>query len=78
MAHSSPSGPDAADLAGIDVEPDNVPTKMLTMLAGAITVVVVALVFLAIALFDAEKAHQLESKGYTGDVVPAAAATAAE
>ena len=39
---------------------------------------VVALVFLAIALFDAEKAHQLETKGYTGDVVPAAAATAAE
>ena len=65
---SSPAAsPAAADLAGIDVEPDNVPTKFLTILAAAITVVVVAMVFLAITLFDAEKAAQLEAKGY-GDI----------
>ena len=74
MSSNSPTAaPTAEDLAGIDVEPDNVPTKFLTILAAAITVVVVAMVFLAITLFDAEKAAQLEAKGY-GDIerIPAA------
>ncbi len=62
--HSSHS-PAAADLGDIKVEPDNVPTRFLTVLAGALTVVVVALVALAIFLFDMEKANQLESKGYS-------------
>lgn len=64
MSEPTSHAPSASDLGNIQVEPDNVPTRFLTILAGGITVVVIGLVFLAIALFDMEKASQLESKGY--------------
>lgn len=66
MSEHSSHSPAAADLGNIQVEPDNVPTRFLTVLAAALTVVVVALVSLAIFLFDMEKANQLEAKGYSG------------
>jgi len=63
----TPPAPSAADLAGIHVEPDNVPTRFLAILAGGITIVVVGMVMAGIALFNAEKAAQFEAKGY-GDI----------
>ena len=66
MSEHSSHSPSADDLGDIQVEPDNVPTRFLTVIAGALTVVVVALVCLGIFLFDMEKANQLEAKGYSG------------
>lgn len=67
-SYSTQGAPDpaalAASLAGVAVEPDNVPTRFLTLVAGALTVVVIGGVLLAIALFNHEKAAQFEAKGY--------------
>ena len=62
-----PSAPSAADLAGISVEPDNVPTRFLAIVGGALTIVVVGMVMIGIALFESERAAQFEAKGY-GDI----------
>ena len=66
MSEHPSHSPSAADLGDIQVEPDNVPTRFLTILGAVLTVVVVCFVCLAIFLFDMEKANQLEAKGYSG------------
>ncbi len=67
-SHSTQGAPDqaalAASLAGVAVEPDNVPTRFLTLVGAALTVVVIGGVLLAITLFNHEKAAQFEAKGY--------------
>ena len=62
--------------AKIEVEPDLVPTAMLTKLTVALTVVAAAMVIFGMVLFDRVVADELASKGYTAsdDVVPHASA----
>lgn len=61
MSHSPPSAPKAEIL----VEPDDVPTGMLTRVAIALTVVVIVCIFGAVKLFDSTLADELKRKGYT-------------
>lgn len=61
-----------AHSGAVEVEPDHVPTGMLTRLTIAVTVVIVVLVIGALQLFKAQVAQELVDKGYpTGtEVVP--------
>ena len=70
MSHSPPSAPQAEIL----VEPDDVPTGMLTRVAIALTVVVVVCIFGAVQLFDSALAEELQRKGYsqTSGPIPSA------
>lgn len=56
----------------VEVEPDSVPTGMLTRLAVAVTVVIVVLVIGALQLFKHEVAAEMTAKGYPSgtEVVP--------
>lgn len=61
MSHTPPPSPHAEIL----VEPDDVPTGMLTRVAVAVTVVVIICVFGAVKLFDSALADEMARKGYT-------------
>ena len=60
----------------VEVEPDLVPTGMLTKLTVALTVVAAGMVIFGMILFDNVVANELASKGYSSsdDVVPHASA----
>lgn len=60
--------PPARQTRAIEVEPDTVPTAMLAKLAGAVTIVIVGLVVLAVQLFNAQLASELTAKGYADGV----------
>ena len=62
LAHAGP----------VEVEPDTVPTGMLTRLAIAVTIVIVALVIGGTELFKHQVAQELVDKGYPAgtEVVP--------
>jgi len=72
-----PEGPPVKTAPGkVEVEPDNVPTGILTKLAVVVTFAVVATVLFAMGLFDRVVAGELAEKGYEDsvEVVPHAAA----
>jgi len=71
-----PEGPPKQSAPGkVDVEPDNVPTGMLTKLTVAVTIMAAAAVLLAMAMFDRLVADEMVEKGYTTvEAVPHAAA----
>jgi hypothetical protein len=52
------------DVAGIGVEPDDMPTRFLTILAAFLTAGVVLSVLFVIGLFKLTVAAELKSKGY--------------
>jgi hypothetical protein len=56
----------------VKVEPDEVPTGMLTKLAVIVTLVIIGSVGFAKILFDHTLANELTAKGYVGETsVPA-------
>ncbi len=61
---SEQSSPDLEALAKIGVEPDDVPTKFLTYVAGGLTVTVILMVGFTYALFKHTVAEELAAKGY--------------
>lgn len=64
---SDPSGRDlVSGDVGVLVEPDEMPTRSLGILAAVLTVVVVGLIFGAMTFFDATVQSEMEKKGYAG------------
>lgn len=61
---SDHSSPESSHDVGIKVEPDDVPTGMLTKLAVAVTIVVVISVVGVNMLFDKAVGDELNAKGY--------------
>ena len=68
----SSSHPDHASTTNttVLVEPDDVPTGMLTKLAIAVTITIVVSVLFVVSMFDRTLAAELEAKGYTDAAVP--------
>lgn len=69
MSDSHHSHAGSADTTVL-VEPDDVPTGMLTKLAVAVTIVVVAAVVFINMVFDSTLADELSAKGYSEAAVP--------
>lgn len=64
--HDHAGSPDTTVL----VEPDDVPTGMLTKLAVVVTIVVIAAVVFINMVFDQTLADELAAKGYSDAAVP--------
>lgn len=51
----------------LQCEPDEVPVRFLAIIAGGVTAVTLVMIFIAVWLFDARTASELQAKGYTVD-----------
>lgn len=56
-----PAGNDAE----LQCEPDVIPVRFLTIIAGGVTAVTLVMVFIAVWLFNTRTAYELQAKGYT-------------
>lgn len=50
-------------------EPDDIPVRFLTIIAGGLTLVTVILIAVAVWAFNTTRASEMEAKGYTAEQI---------